>query len=146
RAQASLLARHLNLFEEVLYGPNFKDRQHGYAAYIDLDSFIDQHWMVEFSKNVDGIRFSNFLQKDRGGKIKMEPIWDWNLSFGNASGKQGWNPEGWYGTQLDYSEYLWFGRLFEDPDFTQKSIDRWAALRTNVFSTSNILARVHQIA
>ncbi len=140
------LTRHLNQFESVLHSPNFRDPIRGYPAYIDVDSFIDQHWIVEVTKNVDGIRFSNYLQKDRGGKIKMEPIWDWNLSFGNANGKQGWMPEEWYHTQLYDGEYLWFSRLFEDPDFEQKYIDRWGGLRTNVLAASNILARVDELA
>ena len=144
--QRAWLSRYLNQFERALYGRDFKDPARGYAAYIDVDSFIDQHWIVEMTKNVDGIRFSNYLQKDRGGKIKMEPIWDWNLSFGNANGKQGWMPENWYAPQLSNGEYLWFGRLFEDPDFEQKYIDRWGVLRTNVFATSNVLARVDEIA
>jgi len=145
-AQKRWLTGYLNQFESALYGSSFRDPQQGYAHYIDVDSFIDHHWIVEMSKNVDGIRFSNFLHKDRGGKIHMDPIWDWNLSFGNASGRQGWTPEGWYWSQLDDSEYFWFGRLFEDPDFAQKSIDRWAALRTNVFSTTRILTRVDEMA
>ena len=144
--QKTWLTRYLNRFERALYGPAFKDPAQGYAAYIDVDSFIDQHWIVEMSKNVDGIRFSNYLHKDRGGKLKMEPIWDWNLSFGNASGKQGWLPQNWYWSQLYDGEYLWYGRLFEDPDFEQKYIDRWGSLRTNVFSSSKILARVDEMA
>ena len=92
-AQKAWLVDHLNQFENVLYGPDFKDPTRGYAAYIDVDSFIDQHLLVEVTKNIDGFRFSTFFQKDRGGKIKMEPVWDWNLSFGNANGKQGWLPE-----------------------------------------------------
>jgi hypothetical protein len=144
--QKTWLTRYLNQFEIALYGPNFKDPSRGYAAYIDVDSFIDQHWIVEMTKNVDGIRFSNFLHKDRGGKLKMEPIWDWNLSFGNANGKQGWTPEGWYTPQLYDGEYLWYTRLFEDPDFEQKYTDRWGVLRTNVFAASNVVGRVDQMA
>jgi len=145
-AQKAWLTGYLNKFEAALYGPNFRDPSRGYPAYIDVDSFIDYHWIVEMTKNVDGIRFSNFLQKDRGGKIKMEPLWDWNLSLGNASGKQGWMPENWYAPQLPDDEYLWFGRLFEDPDFDQRYIDRWGSLRTNVFAASNICARVDEWA
>ena len=145
-AQKSWLARYLSEFERVLYSRDFKDPNRGYAAFIDVDSFIDQHWIVEMTKNVDGIRFSNYLQKDRGGKIKMEPIWDWNLSFGNANGKQGWMPENWYWPQLSNGEYLWFGRLFQDPDFEQRYIDRWGVLRTNVFDPAKVLSRVDQLA
>ena len=105
-------------------GLNFKDPKTGYAAYIDPDSFIDHHLLVEVTKNIDGFRFSTFYYKDRGGKLNMGPIWDWNLSFGNANGKQGWMPESWYWPQLDDRQYSWFRRLFEDPDFAQRYVDR----------------------
>ena len=144
--QKAWLKRHVNQFESVLYGPGFKDPTNGYAAYIDPESFIDYHLIVEVSKNVDGFRFSTFFQKDRGGKIKLEPIWDWNLSFGNANGKQGWIPEYWLWPQLDDQQYSWFRRLFEDPDFGQKYVDRWGQLRTNIFAASNLLARVDELA
>ena len=72
----------------------------------------------------------------------MEPIWDWNLAFGNATGKQGDQCEHWYWPQLDDRQYSWFRRLFDDPDFGQRYVDRWAALRTNVLAGSNLLARV----
>jgi len=55
-------------------------------------------------------------------------------------------PENWYTSQLSDDEYLWFGRLFEDPDFEQKYIDRWGVLRTNIFAASNVLARVDEMA
>jgi hypothetical protein len=141
-AQKAWLQRHLAEFEGALYGPNFKDPVKGYAAYIDPDSFIDHHLLVELTKNIDGFRFSTFFQKDRGGKIKMEPIWDWNLSFGNANGKQGHIAEYWYWPQLDDQQYSYFRRLFEDPDFGQRYVDRLAALRAGVFSHSNLTVRI----
>lgn len=144
--QKNWLKRYLMKFERALYGPDFLDPDRGYAAFIDVDSFIDHHLLVEATKNVDGFRFSTFYYKDRGGKIQMGPIWDWNLAFGNVNGKQGWMPRYWYWPQLDDNQYSWFRRLFQDPDFGQKYIDRWAALRTNVFATSNVLARIDEMA
>jgi hypothetical protein len=141
-AQKAWLQRHLNEFERVLHGPNFKDPVKGYAAYIDVDSFIDHHLIVELTKNIDGFRFSTFFHKDRGGKIKMEPIWDWNLSYGNANGKQGQIAEYWYWPQLDDQQYSYYRRLFEDPDFGQRYVDRLAELRATVFSLSNLNARI----
>ena len=74
------------------------------------------------------------------------PIWDWNLSFGNANGKQGWLPEHWLWPQLDNKECTWYRRLFDDPDFGQRYVDRWAALRTNAFATARLLARIDTFA
>jgi len=98
------------------------------------------------SKNIDGFRYSAFLHKDRGGKLQMGPAWDWNLSFGNADYHDGSNPEGWYTSLLRENELCWFRRLSEDPDFEQRAIDRWGALRRTVFAPSNLLARVDELA
>ncbi len=140
------LKKHLNDLEAVLYGPDFRDQTKGYRAFIDVDSFIDYHLLTEMTKNVDGFRFSVFFHKDRGGKIKADPIWDWNLSFGNANGKQGWMPEYWLWPQLDDKEYTWYRRLFDDPDFGQRYVDRWMQLRTNIFASNRVLARVDGMA
>jgi len=141
-AQKQWLRNHLNEFETALNGSAFTDPAKGYRAYLDVDSFIDFHLIVEVTKNIDGFRFSTYYQIDRGARIKAEPIWDWNLSFGNANGKQGWLSEHWYWPQLDDQQYSYYRRLFEDPDFGQRYVDRWGALRKTVFSDSNILARV----
>jgi len=92
--QRAWLQNYVNQGETALYGPDFKDATKGYAAFLDADSFIDYHLLVEVTKNVDGFRFSTFFHKDRGGKIRMGPLWDWNLSFGNCNGKQGYMPNG----------------------------------------------------
>jgi hypothetical protein len=144
--QRAWLLRHLNQFEAALHGGNFRDEAKGYRAFIDADSFIDYHLIVEATKNADGFRFSVFFHKDRGGKIKADPIWDWNLSFGNCNGKQCWLPEHWLWPQLDDREYSWYRRLFDDPDFGQRYVDRWAQLRTNVFATKRVLARIDALA
>ncbi len=140
--QRAWLAAYVNRFEQALHGPDFRNPANGYAAYIDVDSFIDHHLFVEATKNIDGFRFSTFFTKDRGAKIRMEPIWDWNLSFGNAAGKQGYLWDRWYWPQLDDQQYSWFRRLFEDPDFAQRYVDRWAEWRANVFTTAHITARI----
>ena len=41
--------------------------------------------MNELSNNVDGFRLSTYLHKDRDEKLMIGPIWDFNLSFGNAN-------------------------------------------------------------
>jgi hypothetical protein len=133
-------------FETALYGSGFMNPTNGYRAYLDVDSFIDQHWLIEMSKNVDGFRYSTFLHKDRGGKLKLEPVWDWNLSFGNADYYGGWNTSQWYNPHLRPNEISWFRRLRQDPDFSQRCVDRWGQLRTNEFSPAKLLKSVDQMA
>jgi hypothetical protein len=147
--QRTWLRNHLSLFETALYGSNWRDPALGYARFIDLDSFVDNHWIVEFTKQIDGYRLSNHLHKDRGGKIKMSPIWDWNLSFGNADYLQGEFPQGWYWPLISAYDHLWLRRLIADPgdlDFRQRLVDRWSVLRTNIFNPTRLLARMDELA
>jgi len=144
--QKAWLKDYLNSLEITLSGPGFADPQRGYRSFIDPASFIDHHILVEATKNVDGFRFSTFYYKDRNEPIKMGPLWDWNLSFGNANGKEGWLPQDWLWPQLDDQQYTWFRRLFDDPDFAQAYVDRWTELRQSVLTTSNVLVRIEQLA
>jgi hypothetical protein len=146
RDQMNWLSRYLTRFEQALYGPDFRDPNRGYAAFLEVGAFIDQHWLIEMSKNIDGFRYSAYLYKDRGGKLQVGPAWDWNLSFGNADYYDGSDPTGWYTPQLRESEICWFRRLSEDPEFQQQVIDRWGELRRGVFSSSSLLGRVDEWA
>ncbi|MBI4600589.1 MAG: CotH kinase family protein [Planctomycetes bacterium] len=145
-AQRAWIKAYLDEFESVLYGTNFKDPVNGYAKYIDVDSFIDHHILVEVTKNIDGFRLSTFMYKDRGGKLNMGPIWDYNLSLGNADYLQGWIATGFYYPQLSAGDYPWYGRLFQDPEFVQKYRDRWTVLRRGPFQTSILLNDIDEAA
>ncbi len=145
QAQYDYISGYVDTFEAALYGPNWRDPATGYAAYLDADSFVDNHWIVEYSKNIDGYRLSNYMNKDRQGKLRMEPIWDWDLSWGNANYLGGGNTNGWYYPQLSDGDDIWLRKLRTDPDFYQKIIDRWGTLRLNVFNATNLLARMDQI-
>src|SRR6185436_11413082 len=125
REQRAWLSRYINRFEDALYSDNFTDPKRGYAAYLDTDAFIDLHWLIEMSKNVDGFRYSAFLTKDRNGKLKPGPAWDWNRSFGNANYHGGASTQGWYWRILRPNEISWYQRLREDPAFDAKAKARW---------------------
>ena len=144
--QKSWLTAYFNSFESALYGPEFTDPQSGYAAYLDVDSFIDAHWHNELGKNVDGFRYSAYLIKDRNGKLKPEPPWDWNRSFGNANYYGGGQPRGWYWHNIRPNEISWYRRLREDPQFLQRCSDRWIELRKNVLDPKRISARIDALA
>ncbi|MCX8109430.1 MAG: CotH kinase family protein, partial [Verrucomicrobiae bacterium] len=147
--QRNWLVNYINKLESALYGSAWLDPVRGYAQYIDVDSFVDNHWIVEFTKQIDGYRLSNYFQKDRGGRVKMEPIWDWNLSFGNADYLDCQYPQGWYWPLISSYDHIWLRRLIAEPgsaDFNQKIVDRWSVLRTNVFNPSRLIARMDQLA
>ena len=143
QAQRDYLVGYLNEFEAALYSEDFADPDIGYAAYIDVDSFIDHHIMIEWIKDVDGFCLSEYWYKDRGGKIVYQPLWDFNLSLGNADYHTSEDPYSWY---YDYviqrGEYKWYGRLFEDPAFMQAYVDRWFELRESVLTLDHMFADI----
>lgn len=55
----------------------------GYPSVIDIPTFIDFMLMNELASNPDGYQFSTFFHKDRLGKLRAGPIWDFNLTYGN---------------------------------------------------------------
>jgi hypothetical protein len=143
--QMNWIRNYLNEFEAVLYGPNFTDPIDGYAKYIDIDSFIDHHIIVELTKNIDGFRLSTYMFKDRGDKLNMGPVWDYNLSLGNADYLEGWIPTGWYYDLLSDGDYPWWRRLFQDPEFQLRYADRWFVLRRSLFDTDLLLQDIDDI-
>src|SRR6185503_16885148 len=48
--QYDWLVNYLEQFEKALYAPNWKTATgtNHYSYYIDADSFVDQHWIVEY--------------------------------------------------------------------------------------------------
>jgi hypothetical protein len=144
-AQYHYLAGYLDAFEAVLYGPNWRDPVSGYANYIDVNSFVDMHWIAEFTKNVDGISLSNYFHKDRNGPVAEGPIWDWDLALGNGNYADCGHTNNWRYQQLDNNGDIWLRKLRTDPDFYQKIIDRWGVLRLDVLNVTNIFARINQV-
>jgi hypothetical protein len=133
--QETWLRNYLNTFEDVLYsGGNYQD-------YIDLLSFVDTFLMVELTKNIDGYRLSTYFYKDRDGKIVAGPVWDYNLSLGNADYNDGWTAEGWY---YPYADRYWFGQLINDQTFWDLCIKRWKELRKYQFNLAHILSYVDE--
>jgi len=145
-AQAAYLTGYVNQMEAALYGSGFADPVNGYAGYLDVGSFIDHHIMVEMTKNIDGFRLSTFMFKDRNQKLNMGPIWDYNLTLGNANYLEGWLPTGWYHDLLGDGDYPWWRRIFQDPEFQIRYADRWYALRRTAFKTETLLADIDQEA
>lgn len=144
--QKNWIRRYFNSFEEALYGEDFADPAKGYAAYLDVDAFIDAHWLIELSKNVDGFRYSSYLTKDRGGKLVVGPAWDWNRAFGNANYYNGGSTRGWYWPMLRPNEISWHQRLRDDPAYMKRSAARWVALRKDALDSKKIAALIDQVA
>lgn len=113
---------HVNKFETVLFSDNFMDPVTGYTAYADVDSFVDWFLVNEIAKNVDAKYFSSiFFHWIPGEKIRMGPIWDFDLGFGNVNYSDAAYSEGW---RVRWN--VWIDRMLDDPAFVSKVKQRFA--------------------
>ena len=148
--QKNYIKNYFYEFESSLASNNFKDPINGFRKYIDEDSFIDFFILNELSNNVDGYRLSTYLQKDRNEKLVIGPIWDFNLSFGNADYCGGERYDVWcfkFNERClgDYWNVpFWWNRLLEDEKFVDKLKNRWNQLRLNILSDNNILTLIEE--
>ena len=117
----------VNEFEDALFGSNFTNPTSGYAKYIDVDSFIDWFLINEIIKNVDAMQFSSiYFNLIPGEKIKMGPLWDHDLSFGNTDYADSQYTDGWW---IRWNP--WINRLLDDPAFVSQVKTRFNYYRTN---------------
>lgn len=126
--------------ENALYGVNFKDPQNGYAKYIDVGSFVDWYLVNEITKNNDAKFFSScYMNITPGGKLKMGPVWDYDLALGNVNYNNNYDPTGFW-----IKNSKWISRLFEDPAFVELVKERYNNLRGIILN--NIIAELNQDA
>lgn len=143
-SQKKYLQAYIQDFENVLLSDGFANPITGYSKYIDINSFIDFLILNEFAYNPDAYRLSTFMNKERSGKLKMGPIWDFNIGFGNDDRTSFVNGTTW---MFNYNNYypadtwlinFWWKKLLSDPIFTDKLKSRWLELRSTKLSITNI--------
>jgi hypothetical protein len=96
-----------------------------YSDLIDEASFIDWFIVSEIFKNVDSGYSSVYFHKEKGGLLKMGPLWDFDLSSGNYGHLQEdlRGPEGWYTPRIDKN--VFFYHLMQYDSFRTNLKARW---------------------
>ena len=154
-SQKNYIMSYVDSFETALNSPNFADTSIGFRKYASEKSFIDFFLLQELGRTVDGYRSSCFLHKNKnsnGGKLKMGPMWDFNLSFGNADYCSAYDSTGW---QYQFNSIctgfvphvpFWWDRLLQDTLFSNHVRCRWNDLRSNLLSTTHINHWIDSVA
>ena len=103
----------------------------GYPAVIDIPSFIDFMISSELSSNADSYQLSTYFHKDRGGKLRAGPIWDYNLTYGNdlfAYGLDRSHYDVWQLDDGDNTGARFWRDLFQNPTYRCYLSKRWNEL------------------
>lgn len=157
--QINYIQNYIMTFVTNLASVGYTNPVTGYAQYIDPDQWVDNLIANIICFNVDGYRLSGFFHKDRNGRLMQGPLWDCDRCMGTGgtatpqADNRCFNPRMWRGPASDVGTdngtdffgvsnvgVSWFARLFRDPDFWQRFIDRYQAYRTNEYSTNAIFA------
>ena len=95
---------------------------------IDIPSFIDFYMIAEYSSNVDVYSLSTFFHKDRKGKLRAGPVWDYNLAFGHDEFGERSRYDVWQFDNSDNNGPKFFKDLFDTPTFRCYMARRWNEL------------------
>lgn len=145
--QKIYIQQYVDSFEDALAGPNFADTAIGYRKYMSMYSFIDYFLINELSNNVDGYRISTYLHKnkiDNGGKLKIGPVWDYDIAWYNANYCGGNNYNTWaydFGALCPNDGFqvpFWWDRLLQDTNYANRLRCQWEYFKTNILSLNNI--------
>ncbi|HYV30507.1 MAG TPA: CotH kinase family protein, partial [Candidatus Binatia bacterium] len=160
--QRNYIQNYFANFMTNLASASFTNPITGYAPYLDIDSWVENHIANNICFNVDTYRLSGYFFKDRSKPIEQGPPWDCDRCLGTGgvgntpqADNRPFNPRIWrtYTTDVNSDQGTdffgrssvgvnWWNRLFRDPDFWQRWIDRYQALRTNEYSSSAFLGIV----
>ncbi|MBI5692529.1 MAG: CotH kinase family protein [Verrucomicrobia bacterium] len=144
--QARALVDWLNRMTTALAAPDFAvpTSDNYYGKWIHERSFIDKTLWYELCKEVDAYTFSHYFSKDRNGPLTAFPLWDVDRSLGNSNygysnasfGMKWWTVG---------SNYTYFSRLDDDPEFNDRYWNRWTALRRTHLSKERLFERIEAV-
>jgi CotH kinase protein len=142
-AQERWIRGYFDRFESAL-----ETGKEDYNAYIDSGSFVDYFIVNELMKNIDAYRISTYMHKDRGSRLKMGPVWDFDLSSMNVGRYGGDRPDGWViledfsDPNEKYKPPFWWKKILGDEDFFDQLVARWGDLREGALGRSNVFTLI----
>ncbi len=157
--QRAYVQSYFNAFAAGLNGANLTNatlaggapNTNHYSYYIDPESWVRRHVHEVLTFNVDALRLSGYLFKDRNKRIEYGPAWDYDRTQGSTDGRDA-NPRTWRSQTGDFGTDFfnfapWWGTLLRAPDFWQAWIDRYQAERQpgRSLSTDNIMKRIDEL-
>ena len=119
----------------------------GIPAIIDIPSFVDFMMIAEFSSNVDVYTYSTFFHKDRNGKLRAGPVWDYNLSFGHDEFGYRSRYDVWQFNNQDNNGPEFWLELFDTDEYRCYLAKRWFEIssRGNVLDYNVLCNRIDEI-
>lgn len=132
-----LLEGRINDFESFLQSRDIYNID-SIGQWIDIDDFIRYYWIQEFTKNIDGHRRSIFITWKKGEPLKMGPVWDFDLGYGNSRDEKS-IPDQWL-----IRKYGWNRFLFKNPEYEKQVRAFWKKNRPVFVATLDSIDSMSQ--
>lgn len=150
--QKTYIQGSVSMFEDALWGANFRDPEEGYRQYIDVTSFIDYFIVNEFARNNDGFKKSRNFYKDKESidpLIYAGPVWDFDWAYKDITETPSFlNGAGWQhsrGGNPDVTPPGWYIRMMQDTLFSEELTDRYFELRSSVLDETRLFAYIDSL-
>ena len=109
-------------------GQHNTDITTGIPSVIDIPTFVDFMIIGEYSSNVDVYQYSTFFHKDRLGKLRAGPVWDYNLTYGHDEFGNRSRYDVWQFNNSDNNGPKFWKDLFDTSLFRCYLAKRWFEL------------------
>lgn len=135
---------YLQAFENAIHSDDFYASFDGedfhYSQLFDIDSLVQNWFLVEYSMNWDGMKNSTLMYKDLDGPLKMGPAWDYDWCWGNINMYnntatyviKGWHTNEESFCEQPYQRENWNRYLISDPYFVTLLYEKWQEIRQPV--------------
>jgi hypothetical protein len=117
-SSTALIKKALSQFENYLRSDNPKGE---ITDYLDFEDYLRYYWIQEISKNMDGaFRRSIFLTWQKGDVIRLGPVWDFDVAYGNWEVDSLRTATDWY-----IRPSGWNGLIFKREKLWQEAARYW---------------------
>lgn len=139
-AQQEYIEGYINRVEELICSDDLTTTRQ-YSRLIDCQSYVDWWIVHEVCRNFEpGHPKSCFMHKSRNGLLTSGPVWDFDWHTFAPS------------TSMSVKKSLWYGKLFNDPQFVALVKERWTTLKPilegladTLYSEQELLTRSEQL-
>jgi len=134
-SQMAFVVNAVNNLEATLFASSFPNNN--YRDLIDVESVINYIIVNEVAFNLEiGYPKSVFMYRDKGKKIKMGPVWDFDWGFGfnyevDDAAYFTPSPRLGFPNRTSHIGHSFFARFFDDPEFRRQYKERWNAVKNN---------------
>lgn len=135
-----LIKNHIDEFESFIQSKKWTLPQ--LENWIDLEDFVRFYWIQEFSKNLDGnFQRSIYITYEQNDRIKMGPVWDFDLAYGIGMIGVTTTPNGWAIRKSGWYKWLWSNKEFSiyATEYWKKNRQTFFNLLSFIDNTANTL-------